>query len=80
MTTEEDEELLDLIDEYKRSQRQFFIDLVGTLVAEADTQRLGTAVFLLYSGALTEAQNLKATWPLDDALAMSEQLCGVNRS
>ncbi len=80
MTTEEDEELLDLIDEYKRSQRQFFIDLVGTLVAEADTQRLGTAVFLLYYGALTEAQNLKATWPLDDALAMSEQLCGVNRS
>lgn len=80
VTTEEDEELLDLIDEYKRSQRQFFIDLVGTLVAEADTQRLGTAVFLLYYGALTEAQNLKATWPLDDALAMSEQLCGVNRS
>ncbi|MGJ8640544.1 MAG: TetR/AcrR family transcriptional regulator [Opitutaceae bacterium] len=78
-TSEEDEELLDLIDEYKRSQRQFFIDLVGTLVAPEDAQRLGTAVFLLFSGAMTEAQNLKATWPMEDALATAESLCGANQ-
>ncbi len=76
---EEDEELFHIIDQYKRAQRQFFIDLVGTLVSQEDAQRIGTAVFLLFSGAMTEAQNLKATWPMDDALAMAEKLCGVNR-
>ena len=76
---EEDQEMMDLIDQYKRAQRKFFIDLVGSLVPAEDAQRLGTAVFLLYSGAMVEAQNLKATWPLDDALAMSEELCGVNQ-
>lgn len=76
---ESDEEIAHLIDQYKRAQRKFFIELVGTLVDEKDAKRLGTAVFLLYSGAMTEAQNLKATWPLEDALAMSEQLCGINR-
>jgi TetR/AcrR family transcriptional repressor of nem operon len=76
---DEDEELTHLIDQYKRAQRKFFIELVGTLVPEADAQRLGTAVFLLYSGAMTEAQNLKATWPLEDALASAEQLCGIVR-
>lgn len=76
---EEDPEIQDLIDQYKRAQRKFFIDLVGTLVSADEAPRIGTAVFLLYSGAMIEAQNLKATWPLDDALAMSEALCGVNQ-
>ena len=79
LTVDGDLELLDLVDQYKRAQRNFFIDLVGTLVAESEreAQRIGTAVFLLYSGAMTESQNLKATWPMDDALAMAEELCGV---
>ena len=71
--------MMDLIDQYKRQQRKFFIDLVGTIVSAEDAQRIGTAIFLLYSGAMTEAQNLKATWPLDDALAISEKLCCVNQ-
>lgn len=70
-------DLVQLIDQYKREQRKFFIELVGTLVEEKDAVRLGTAVFLLFSGALTEAQNLKAPWVFDDALAAAEQLCGV---
>jgi len=74
---DEDAELVDLIDQYKRAQRKFFIDLVGTLVPESEAQRLGTAVYLLFSGAMTESQNLKASWPLEDALACSEQLCGI---
>lgn len=75
----DDAELIDLIDQYKRGQRKFFVQLAGTLVEEKDAQRIGTAIFLLYSGAMTEAQNLKATWPLDDALACAEDLCGVSR-
>lgn len=73
-------ELSLLIDQFKRAQRAFFIDLVGTLVAEKDAKRLGTAVFLLYSGAMTESQNLRATWPFEDALSTAEDLCGVRRS
>jgi AcrR family transcriptional regulator len=75
---EAEPEMAQLIDQFKRSQRKFFIELVGSLVAEGDAPRLGTAVFLLYSGAMTEAQNLKATWPFEDALAAAEQLCGIH--
>lgn len=74
---DEDEELALLVDRYKRAQLQFFIDLAKTLVAENEARRIGTAVFLLFSGAMTEAQNLKAVWPLEDALAQAERLCGV---
>lgn len=74
---EADPEMAHLIDQYKREQRKFFIELVSTLVEGNDAQRLGTAVFLLFSGAMTEAQNLKATWPFEDALATAEQLCGI---
>jgi hypothetical protein len=72
-----DEELALLIDRYKRAQLQFFIELAKTLVGESDARRTGTAIFLLYSGAMTECQNLKAVWPLEDALAQAERLCGI---
>ncbi|MEM1223396.1 MAG: TetR/AcrR family transcriptional regulator [Verrucomicrobiota bacterium] len=75
---ETDEELVHLVDQYKRDQRDFFISIVKTLVKPEDARRIGTAVFLLYAGGMTEAQNLKATWPLEDALAMAEKLCEVN--
>jgi AcrR family transcriptional regulator len=75
----DDEDLIHLIDQYKRAQHKFFVELAKTLVEESDAQRIGTAIFLLYSGAMTEAQNLKATWPFDDALAAAEDLCGVSR-
>ena len=75
----DDEDLIHLIDQYKRAQHKFFVELAKTLVEEKDAQRIGTAIFLLYSGAMTEAQNLKATWPLEDALASAEDLCGVSR-
>ena len=74
---DEDDEIIQLIDQYKRSQHRFFVELVKTLVPEEDVKRLGTTVFLLYSGAMTEAQNLKASWPLEDALATAELLCGI---
>ncbi|MEM8867289.1 MAG: TetR/AcrR family transcriptional regulator [Verrucomicrobiota bacterium] len=72
-----DEELVHLIDQYKRDQREFFINVVKTLVEPSKAQRIGTAVFILYAGGMTEAQNLKATWPLEDALVMAETLCDV---
>jgi len=74
-----DEELIHSIDQFKRAQHKFFVEVAKTLVDERDAQRIGTAIFLLYSGAMTEAQNLKATWPLEDALACAEDLCGIKR-
>ena len=75
--SESEPEMTLLIDQFKRSQLNFFVELVSTLVGENDARRLGTAVFLLYSGAMTEAQNLKATWPFEDALRTAEELCGI---
>lgn len=72
---ESEPEMTYVIDQFKRAQRDFFIELVGTLVEEKDARQLGTAVFILYSGAMTEAQNLKATWPFEEALAAAERLC-----
>lgn len=74
---EAEPEMVLLIDQFKRAQRDFFISLVAKMVAEKDARRIGTAVFLLYSGAMTEAQNLKATWPFEDALNTAEELCGI---
>jgi hypothetical protein len=68
-----------LIGQYKRAQHKFFVELAVSLVDQREAQRIGTAIFLLYSGAMAEAQNLKATWPLDDALVCAEALCEIKR-
>ncbi len=76
----EEPEMAARIDHFKRRQRQFFIDQAAGLVGPEHAARTGTAVFLLYSGAMTEAQNLHAAWPLEDACAVAEQLCGLGGS
>lgn len=75
-----DAALFDLIDTYKRAQRQFFIDVATRIIGDREGQRVGSVIFLLYSGAMTEAQNLRALWPLEDALVAAEQLCGIEVS
>ena len=75
----DEEDIIHLIDQYKRAQHKFFVELAASLVDQREAQRIGTAIFLLYSGAMAEAQNLKATWPLDDALACAEALCEIKR-
>lgn len=44
------EEMVELIDQYKRYQLKFFIELVRGIVGEKDAQKIGTAVFLLFFG------------------------------
>ena len=54
---------------HKLSIRDFFIELAREIVpAGSSAQRLGTTLFLLYSGATTESQNLKSVWPVDAAV------------
>ena len=69
--------MIELIDHYKRVQHRF-IGMCGSIVGPKQARKVGTAVFLLFSGAMTEAQNLKARWPLEDALAAAEALCEVH--
>jgi len=55
---------------HKNSLRTFFIELAGQDVAgsEEEARKLGTSLFLLYSGAAIEAQNLRSEWPVDAAI------------
>ena len=75
---EANEDIVELVDQYKRAQHKFFVDLVETIVGPKEARKIGTAVFLLFSGAMTEAQNLKAKWPLEDALQCAEELCDLH--
>lgn len=57
------------VEMHKLSIRDFFIDLARELVPSGSpARRLGTMFFLLYSGATTEAQNLRSNWPIDAAI------------
>lgn len=53
--------------QHKEAQRRFFVSLASLFTTPARAQKLGTALFLLYSGATTEAQNLKQVWPVESA-------------
>jgi AcrR family transcriptional regulator len=64
------------IEAHKLSIRSFFRRL-ATDIAPAGKrgEDLGDALFLLYSGATVEAQNLRALWPVDAAKRAARQLC-----
>lgn len=71
----------DLVELHKLSIRDFFIDLAREIAGPGSTARqLGTSLFLLYSGATTEAQNLKSVWPVDAALESVRMLLETYRS
>lgn len=59
---------------HKQYQREFFIELAHRAGAGRKAEQVGSAWFLLYSGAAAEAQNLRETWPVDVALKASLEL------
>jgi len=63
----------DQIETHKHFVRDFFIELALRL-RPTGGRELGERLFLLYSGATTEAQNLRATWPVDRAIESVGQL------
>ncbi len=66
-----------LVDQYKSATRLFWHSLALQVRREPSAARaLGDAFFLLFSGAVTEAQNAKATWPVESAKAAALALCG----
>ncbi len=71
---------------HKESIRGFFRSLAVQLIHETGAAgdaataddcvgRLGDALFVLYSGATTEAQNLKELWPAQAARCAAAKLC-----
>lgn len=63
-------EVRDVIRDYKASARVFWQGIARERVSQpARARALGDALFLLYSGALTEAQNARDLWPVESAKA-----------
>ena len=73
----EDNEARQVVTDYKAGVRLFWQALALELKRDPSAARaLGDALFLLFSGAVTEAQNAKAVWPVDSAKAAALALCG----
>lgn len=70
VVAEDEAGLQQAIIEHKESIREFFQQLAGKDISPPRRARaLGDQFFLLYSGATTESQNLRDTWPVKAALA-----------
>ena len=66
--TEAGEESQKVIREHTEETRRFWQELAGQAgTTPAKARDLGDAWFLLYSGALTQAQNTGESWPIEQA-------------
>lgn len=64
----ESEGVMEQIKSHKAALRNFFKAIVEQEFGEAEgTGALADQIFLTYSGAVTEAQNLKELWPVESA-------------
>ncbi|MDZ4743237.1 MAG: TetR/AcrR family transcriptional regulator [Verrucomicrobiota bacterium] len=71
-----DNEVREVVRGFKASVRQFWHELAGEIRPDAaEAARLGDELFLLFSGAVTEAQNLKEIWPVETAKSAGLTLC-----
>lgn len=69
--------IVEQITTHKESIRQFFADVCLEFDADEElAQSRANWLFLLYSGAATEAQNLKASWPVTAAIAALPKILG----
>lgn len=64
---------------HKRKLHERFQDLAGihcqdTGETESVSQALGTTLYLLFEGALVEAQNFQDSWPIDAARSSAQSL------
>lgn len=70
--------ILEQIRAHKESIRQFFRALTALHFSEREhAEEMGDRIFVLYSGATGEAQNLKAMWPVRTARAAALELFQV---
>ena len=68
-------EVREIIRDYKASSRAFWQSLALELRKDpGEARELGDAWFLLFSGAVTEAQNARNSWPVEAAKAAAIRL------
>jgi len=73
-------EIWDVIHSHKIHMRDFFIEIAMGLDLPHDARKSGDFFYLLYSGATTEAQNHRASWPVDRALDVIETYCKLQKN
>ncbi len=62
------------IESHKIFLKEFFVELAQGCGSGVDAEALGSHLFLLYSGAATEAQNLRSDWPVTTATRIATSL------
>ena len=73
--TDPSSEVRQVIHEYKAAARVFWHSLALEFRRDpAEARELGDSIFLLFSGAVTEAQNARNPWPVDAAKAAALRL------
>lgn len=69
-----DRDILKEVRDHKEFIRQFFANLAKEFCTPARAQRTGELLFLLYSGAATESQNLQQIWPVESAILAVDEI------
>ncbi len=67
-------EIVQQVINHKKFIRNFLITLSAEITTPCRAELTGEHLFLLYSGATTECQNLRDTWPVERALEMVQQI------
>jgi AcrR family transcriptional regulator len=71
-------EVCQIIRDYKANSRCFWQSLALEVRRDpGEARALGDTLFLLFSGAVTEAQNARHTWPVDSAKEAALALCNT---
>ncbi len=74
------EALVRQVMDHKLSIRDFFRKLAMEFSGSEERAReVGDSLFLLYSGATTEAQNLRVLWPVEAAKRTARELCEAEK-
>jgi AcrR family transcriptional regulator len=76
--TQPSSEVRDIIRDYKAHSRVFWQSLALEVKRDpSEARALGDAMFLLFSGATSEAQNCRHAWPVDAAKEAALKLCAT---
>ena len=71
-------EVCQVIRDYKANSRSFWQSLALEVRRDpGEARSLGDTLFLLFSGAVTEAQNARHSWPVDSAKDAALALCNT---
>jgi AcrR family transcriptional regulator len=78
VVSEEQSCLCRAVEHHKTSMREFFRELASQVEPSSGPARsrfVGDTLFVLYSGATTEAQNLRSDWPVEVARQAAVEFC-----